>query len=194
MCFLLGEPNPLNRWKTTLRRQEALTLIPYPWKQKGFLPVPGRCSRRRLLSAHNHASQQQRPAGQPPREKMPQGKLFRGRAAPTDHVPPAGIRGSLPGTQSSSVTVETTEPTNRLSQATPLVVAATPPPGSFPTAWLRRRAQCKGRAEQEAFARNPAAEPVELYNTHGRSADGLENSLEPRVCSGDVSPGGVVFP
>lgn len=33
-------------------------------------------------------------------KKMPQGKLFRGGAAPTNHMPLAGTRGSLGGTQS----------------------------------------------------------------------------------------------
>lgn len=62
----------------------------------------------------------QRLAGRQPREKMPQGKLFRRRGVPTDHVPPAGTCRMLGGIQSHSVTVETTEPATLPSRASPL--------------------------------------------------------------------------
>lgn len=51
--------------------------------------------------------QLQRPTSQQPREKTPQGKLFRGRGAPTGHVRPAGTRRPHGGTPPHSVTLET---------------------------------------------------------------------------------------
>lgn len=86
---------------------------------------------------------------------MPQGKLFRGRAVPTDHVPPAGTRGSLGRIQSHSVTVETTEPATRPSQACPL---SQEPPRHLQAVSLQpSRGVVPKEAEQAVFVSDSAA-------------------------------------
>lgn len=70
--------------------------------------------------AHITAFQLERLASQEPREKNASRKALLGKGSPIDNVPPAGTRGSLSGIQSHAVTVETTEPAVRPSQAGPL--------------------------------------------------------------------------
>ena len=137
MCFLESASNPLNShnsWKhsPTAARSTSAHSIPLEVKRPpaslGGLQSPS------TIGAHITAFQLQRPASQEPREKMPQGKLFRGR----------GVR---------LITCRRPEPANRSAGSSrillpwrlqnqppgpprpaPFPAAVTPPPGTFPAA------------------------------------------------------------
>lgn len=93
---------------------------------------------------------------------MPQGKLFQGRGVRRDHVPPAGTRRSLGGIQTQSVTVETTKPATRPSQASPLPSSRHAAPRHFP---CRLTAASRPKRTGRAFCQGPCRTSLGSFTT-----------------------------